>query len=271
MSDRGPKDLPVRIVTALLYGGVVLGVLLLGRTTGWAILISLAAAVALAEFYSLTREAHRLPNEVFGVVAAAAMPIGAAFYGTLGLGAVFTILVVASLLWHLAFRQVRLADTALTVFGVIYVGYTLAHLVLLRALDSGTIFVLATLASVWLNDIAAYLVGSTIGRFKLAPRVSPNKTWEGFFAGIVASVAVWAVVWVITDTGISLPWHLAIGAALGLAGVTGDLVESRIKREIGVKDSGRSLPGHGGFLDRLDALMLVSVAAYYLLVWAGAR
>ena len=87
----------------------------------------------------------------------------------------------------------------------------------------------------------------------------------------MASVAVWALVWLITDTGIGLPWHLFIGAALGLAGVAGDLVESRIKREIGVKDSGRSLPGHGGFLDRFDALMLVAVAAYYLLVWAGAR
>jgi phosphatidate cytidylyltransferase len=265
------RGLPVRVVTALLYGAVMLSALLWGRTLGWAVVIAVCAACAVAEFYALTRETHRTPNEVFGVVAAASMPIAAATHGAMGLSAVFTILVIASLLWHLFFRQFRLVDTAVTVFGVIYVGFTLSHLVLLRSMDSGTILVLATLASVWLNDTLAYFVGSCIGRRKLAPRISPNKTWEGFFAGTAASVAVWAAVYAITDTGITLGWHLTIGFVLGLAGVVGDLVESRIKREVGAKDSGTLLPGHGGFLDRFDALIMVSVAAYYLLVWAGAQ
>lgn len=271
MSGRGLGDLPVRIGSAVAYGALALGVLFYGRVLGWAGIVALAAALALAEFYALTRETKRLPNEVFGLSAAVAMPIAAATHGTLGMTAVVTVLVVASLLWHLAFRQVRLVDTAVTVFGVVYVGYTLAHLVLLRALDSGTLFVLATLLSVWLNDSLAYLVGSTIGRTRLAPRVSPNKTWEGFAAGTVASIAVWVTVWAVTDTGISLTWHIAIGSVLAVAGLIGDLAESRIKREVGAKDSGRLMPGHGGFLDRLDALMVVSVIAYYALLWAGAR
>jgi phosphatidate cytidylyltransferase len=269
--SRGLSDLPVRLATAAAYGAVVLGTLLWGRTLGWAILIALAASLALSEFYVLTRESSRMPNEVFGVIATAAMPLAAAMDGLLGLNAAFTVLVIASLIWHLAFRQVRLADTAVTLFGAVYVGYTLAHLVLLRSLDSGALFVLATLVSVWLNDILAYFVGSTLGRRRLAPRVSPNKTWEGFAAGTLASVLVWVAVFYVTDTGIAFGWHLLIGVAVGIAAVVGDLAESRIKREIGVKDSGRLLPGHGGFLDRFDALILVSVVAYYLLVWAGAR
>jgi phosphatidate cytidylyltransferase len=198
------------------------------------------------------------------------MPLAAALFGTLGLTAVFTVLVVASLLWHLAFRQVRLVDTAVTVFGAVYVGFTLAHLALMRRFDAGTILVLATLASVWLNDIAAYAVGSKWGRLRLAPRISPNKTWEGFAAGIIASIAVWVAVWYLPDSSLSLAWSAFIGLGIGLAAVAGDLFESRVKREVGAKDSGRTLPGHGGFLDRLDALMIVSVVAYYLLVWAGA-
>jgi phosphatidate cytidylyltransferase len=264
------KDLPRRIVTALLFGLITLGALLFGRELGWGLLLGVGAALALGEFYTLTRESHRLPNEVFGVVAAAAMPIAAALWGTLGLTGVFTVLVVAALMWHLAFRQVRLVDTAVTVFGAVYVGFSLAHLSLMRLLDAGTVLVLATLISVWLNDIAAYVVGSQWGRVRLAPRISPHKTWEGFAAGLIASVAVWVGVWYLPDSTLSLGWSVFIGLGIGLAAVAGDLFESRVKREVGVKDSGRSLPGHGGFLDRLDALIVVSVVAYYLLVWAGA-
>ncbi|GAB4274284.1 MAG: phosphatidate cytidylyltransferase [Coriobacteriia bacterium] len=263
------KDLPRRVVTALLFGAIMLGSLLFGRELGWALVISLGAGLALGEFYAITRRSHRLPNEVFGMAAVLAMPVATALYGEVGLNATLTVLVVASLLWHLAFRQVTLSDTAVTVFGAVFVGYTLSHLVLIRLLDAGTILTLATLVSVWVNDMAAYFVGSTVGRRKMSPRVSPNKTWEGFFAGSAASVAAWVGVYYLTDTPVGLGWHVAIGLVLALATVAGDLVESRIKREVGVKDSGRLLPGHGGFLDRFDALILASVAAYYLLVWAG--
>ena len=267
----GFRDLPTRIATATVYGAVMLGALFWGRELGWSIVIAVSAALALAEFYTLTRESHRLPNEVFGVAAAAAMPVAAALHGPIGLNAVLTVLLLVALGWHVMFRQIRIADTAVTLFGAVYVGYSLAHLVLLRALDSGTVFVLAVLASVWLGDILAYFVGSSLGRYKLAPRISPNKTWEGLLAGTLASVAVWVTVHFVTDTGITLGWYLATGVAVAAGGVAGDLAESRVKREVGVKDSGRSLPGHGGFLDRFDALIVVSVISYYLLVWAGAR
>jgi phosphatidate cytidylyltransferase len=142
--------------------------------------------------------------------------------------------------------------------------------------------VLAILLSVWAADVGAYFVGSLLGRHKLAPAISPGKSWEGFIGGILGSVVVWVVAlglpdtgvsWLegisIADTGLTLGWVVAIGVSVAVAGLFGDLVESRIKREVGAKDSGSLLPGHGGFLDRFDSLIVVSVVAYYMLVWGG--
>lgn len=267
----GLSSLLTRLGSALVVGAVMLAVVIWGRTLGLGVLLGAIAAIASAEFYTITRREHRLPNEVFGVAAAAAMPVAAALWGKLGLTATVTILVVASLVWHVAFRQVRTADTAITVFGAVYVGFLLSHLVLVRALDSGTELTLTIIISVWANDIFAYLIGSTIGRHKLAPRISPGKSWEGLAAGTLFTVAVWFGLYYVIDSPLSLSWLVFTGVGISIAAIVGDLAESRLKREAGVKDSGRLLPGHGGFLDRFDSLILVSVVAYYLLVWGGAQ
>jgi phosphatidate cytidylyltransferase len=130
---------------------------------------------------------------------------------------------------------------------------------------------LVLVGSVWLNDVAAYFVGSLTGRHKMAPHISPKKSWEGFAAGMVASVGVWALVPLLP--GAVLGWipALTTGVAVALSSVVGDLAESRMKREAGVKDSGTSLPGHGGFLDRLDSLILVCLVVYWVLWWEGIR
>jgi phosphatidate cytidylyltransferase len=197
------------------------------------------------------------------------MPLAALFFGKLGLLTVVTIFVVAALAWYVAFKQVPLADTAVTVLGVMYVAFGLTHLVLARALDAGALLVLTILFSVWAADVGAYFVGSLLGRHKLAPSTSPGKSWEGFAGGILGSVLVWAAAYQIADTGLAFAWHIGIGVAVAVAGLFGDLLESRIKREVGVKDSGTILPGHGGFLDRFDSLIIVAVVAYYLLAWGG--
>ncbi len=267
----GFSTLAVRLGTALVVGVVMLAVVIWGRALGLGILLGAVAGLASAEFYTITRREHRLPNEVFGVLAAAAMPVAAALWGRLGLTATVTVLMVASLGWHVAFRQVRTADTAVTVFGAVYVGFLLAHLVLVRTLDSGTELTLAVIVSVWANDVFAYLIGSTMGRHKLAPTISPKKSWEGLIAGTVFTIAIWMAVFFLTDPPLSLAGLALTGLAISVAAIVGDLFESRMKREAGVKDSGTLLPGHGGFLDRFDSLILVSVVAYYLLVWGGAR
>ncbi len=284
-SGRPMKDFSIRAVSAILLGTAQLVAVIWGGTLWWGVVIAAIAVMATTEFYAITRSEHRKPNEVFGLIAVATMPVLTAWYltsapraadrlavaqhGLLGLTGTLAALVVAALVWHLVFRQVTASDTAITVFGVVYVGFTLTHLVLMRELDSGTELVVATIVSVWLNDILAYAVGSPFGRHKLAPHISPQKSWEGLIAGTVGTVAVWIAVGFTTQTGLPLAWLAATGLAISAAAVLGDLAESRLKRETGVKDSGRLLPGHGGFLDRFDSMIMVSVVSFYMLVLGG--
>ncbi len=276
-----------RTLTALAIGAVFIGADLFGGVLVWAAVIALVAALCASEFYQMMRSEHHRANEVFGVVASAVMPLAAAIYatraltgtgasssselGAVGLTAVVGGLILAALVWNIAFRQVKGADTSTTVFGAVYAGFTLSHLVLIRTLDSGAELVLIALAGVWAMDVFAYLVGSAIGTHPLAPHISPKKSWEGFAAGTLGTVAAWVVGWYIVRPPLPLWWFAVTGLVAAVAAVLGDLAESRLKREVGVKDSGRLLPGHGGFLDRFDSLIVVSVVVYYMLLFGGAR
>jgi phosphatidate cytidylyltransferase len=268
------QSLLVRVVTAVVYGVALVAAIWYGPVP-LGVLMGIIAGLAAAEFYGITRREHRLPNEVVGVVAAAAMPISAALWGMTGLTYVATALLAASLVQHALVQRGRTADTALTVFGALYTGFLLAYIVLIRqfgaAGTTGLVLTFTVLLSVWANDSLAYFVGSTLGRHKMAPRISPHKSWEGFAGGMVGTLAVWTVLPLLQWKTIPLPWSLLTGLAVGLAVVVGDLAESRIKREAGVKDSGRLLPGHGGFLDRHDSLILVGLVAYWMLWWGGIR
>lgn len=265
-----PASLGRRTVTAVLYALVILAALGLG-VTATAIVLGVMAAGAAAEFYALQRRESRLPNEFIGTLAAFSMPLAAARWGLAGPVAVLTALVAASLLWHTLIMRVRTADTAETVFGAIYTGFLLSYVVSVRALDAGLALALLLIVSVWAGDVAAYLIGSLLGRHKLAPGISPKKSWEGFAAGTVATTLAWSAVAPVTVPGVPLPFAAAVGFSIALASTIGDLAESRIKREAGVKDSGRALPGHGGFLDRLDSLTLAGLVAYWVLHWGGIR
>ncbi len=267
-----------RFVTAAAYAAVVLGAIAFGRYATGVVFGVMAGAAAL-EFYAMSRREARLPNELFGVLAAGFMPMAAALWGMAGLTAIMTALVAASLVWHVVFIRVRTADTAITVFGALYTGFLIAYLVLIiEVFAAGTILAFAVVISVWANDSLAYLVGSMIGRHKMAPRISPKKSWEGFLAGLGGTLIVWVslVTWIpstlpsLPDTGLSLTWAICTGLAIGVTVVIGDLAESRMKREAGVKDAGTILPGHGGFLDRIDSLILVCLVAYWMLWWGGA-
>lgn len=153
------------------------------------------------------------------------------------------------------------------VLGIAYLGLPAAVLVRWR-LDGGFAPVLAFLLIIWAADIAAYFVGLAAGRHKLAPRVSPGKSWEGAAASVVAA----AVVGALAAATFRLPvaGGLVVGAATNVAAQLGDLFESTMKRKAGVKDSGRLLPGHGGILDRFDSVFIAAPVAYGLLrIWGG--
>ncbi|MBW6468341.1 MAG: phosphatidate cytidylyltransferase, partial [Coriobacteriia bacterium] len=268
----GPfSSLPVRIATGVLYGAVLVWVIYFGGHLLLAILMAALGALAVSELYRMTRRERRTLAELCGFVAVAAMPVVASFWGLSALFLVMTALVAASLVWHVYFVNLRIADTTLVVFGAAYIGFALAHFVLIRGLEDGVFLALAVLVGVWASDVLAYFVGSLIGSHKLAPRISPAKSWEGFVAGTLGTVGVWLALPLLVETTLTLSWRIVIGIALALAALVGDLFESRIKREVGVKDSGNLMPGHGGFLDRIDSLLLVSVIAYYLLLAGGIR
>jgi phosphatidate cytidylyltransferase len=167
-----------------------------------------------------------------------------------------------------------LADTACSVFGLLYIGLSMATIYLLSTQENGPSLLLFLFFTVWAGDIAALYIGRAFGRFKLAPTISPNKTWEGSIASIAGSILITVfLVWVSTQlVARSFDWlsypgpltHWIILAVLvNIGAQLGDLVESAIKRGAGVKDSGRLLPGHGGVLDRVDALLLAAPVLWY--------
>lgn len=167
-----------------------------------------------------------------------------------------------------------LPDTAFSVFGLIYIGLSLSTLYLISAQDNGPSLLLFLFCVVWAGDIAALYIGRTFGRRKLAPKLSPNKTWEGSLASVAGSILVaLLLVWVaarLAERSVdalsypgTLPHWIGLAVLLNIAAQLGDLVESAIKRGAGVKDSGRLLPGHGGILDRIDALLLAAPVLWY--------
>jgi len=274
-----PRRLLTRILTSIAYAAAIIFCIWFNHLPNLkatdplilGILIAVFAGFASSEFYAMERREARLPNETFGIAAAAIMPIAAAYWGLGGLSATVTALIGASLVWHVVFVRVRTTDTATTVFGAVYTGFLLAYLVLVvRDFVFGRELALALVFGVWANDSLAYLVGSQFGRHKMMPRISPKKSWEGFIAGAAGTLIVWVALAVFFPwVGVSIPLSIAIGVLVGGTVVIGDLFESRMKREAGVKDSGTALPGHGGFLDRLDSLILVSLIAYWALWWGG--
>lgn len=167
-----------------------------------------------------------------------------------------------------------LPDTAFSVFGLIYIGLSLSTLYLLSAEDNGPSLLLFLLLVVWSGDIAALYIGRAFGRFSMAPAISPNKTWEGAIASVAGSVLIGVLlVWLaaaltthaveyLSYPGGYVHW-IWLAVLLNVAAQLGDLVESAIKRGAGVKDSGRILPGHGGVLDRIDALLLAAPVLWY--------
>jgi phosphatidate cytidylyltransferase len=167
-----------------------------------------------------------------------------------------------------------LPDTAYAVFGLIYIGFSMSTIPLLSAQENGPSLLLFLLLVVWSGDIAALYIGRAWGRFKLYPRLSPNKTWEGSIASVFGSIVITLVLIrvasVLTAHGINslyfpgpaMHW-VSLSVLLNIGAQAGDLVESALKRGAGVKDSGHLLPGHGGMLDRVDALLLAAPLLWY--------
>jgi phosphatidate cytidylyltransferase len=265
-----------RLLTAAV--GVPLALAAIFRLPGWAFFLVTAALLTGAawEFSRLARPAA--PRAPWGAVpilvpvAAAGLALGLRNgarvdgFHALGLGALAAIGVgVIVLAARTPIEQALPALGGLS-FAVPYFAVPIAALYRLQQHDPWVLFLL--LAIVWLGDTAAYYVGTTWGRHRLAPVVSPKKSWEGAVAGLGVSLVA-TVIWGAWRLGEIGPELIAIGLVTAVASQLGDLVESLVKRSAGVKDSGDLLPGHGGLLDRMDAMLFAAPVLLLMLRWLG--
>lgn len=259
-----------RAVVGVGYAVLVLVCLLMGRWATTALLCVFAWQCC-NEFYKMMRMAGRMPNELIGLAAAVAFPI-AANISYLYSGVVVFLLAIATGVWYVLTPRANISDVALTVFGPMYTSLLFTSILKFRAVDPGVmggILTFAVMASIWVNDSFAYIFGSRFGRTKLAPKISPNKSLEGFFGGMLGSVLVWVLISLLGLMPVPVPMAILTGIVLGIFGVIGDLFESRIKRSVGVKDSGNIMPGHGGLLDRHDSMLFGVMAAAFVLKVGG--
>ena len=268
-----------RTTSGLLIGALLIGVLFWVPPTGLLFILLAVAALACYEFFKLLPAANIPRYPWIGTLCGLLFLIGVWFHLTQPATVPATIepamlfVLVATILVR-QFPQKNntrpLETMAGTIMGVLYAPFLLSFFprLLLTWGDAGgrwIIFYLVVIVK--LSDVGAYFVGSSMGRHKLVPRISPAKTWEGFFGGLVFSVAASLIWWKVADGRIgalALPWFhaLALGLLLALMGVLGDLAESILKRAANVKDSASYIRGMGGVLDVLDSLLLTAPTIY---------
>lgn len=259
-SDLGARVLAA--IPAIVFACVILGY---GGVV-WALGVAFLGIVCLAELYRMMGRVH--PANVAGFAGVVAMTLAAHWGGPFQVLLVLVCSVPVTFLLTLARprREHAAWATAVVLFGILWIGMGVGHAVLLRELPHGGSLVLAVLIGTFIGDTAAYLGGRAFGRIPLAPTISPNKTLEGLACGVVGgTLALWLFL-VGYEDWISGPDALVIGGAVALAAPIGDLFESMVKRDLGVKDTGRLFGAHGGALDRLDAALFAVVTAYYVSV-----
>lgn len=258
------------LVAATTVGVALVAILALALLLPPVALSVLIGALLVAAFVELGRVLGDLarPIHVDVLVVTTVVLLGATqLLGARGQAIGLTVLVAAALLRSLADRARTdvVGTVARTVLLGAWLGGLASYALLIRSLDGAVVLLVAVLGATAAGDIGAYAFGSWLGRRPIAPSVSPNKTWEGFVGGLIAAATLAAVVLPLDGTS-SVVRGAVIGVAVGIAGFLGDLVASMVKRDLGVKDLGRLLPGHGGVLDRVDGLLLALPVGYALLV-----
>jgi phosphatidate cytidylyltransferase len=265
-------DITTRVITGLVLAAVGLVAFALGRPAT-AVLVTLIVGVAALELFDGLRRAGFQPATLIGLLGSLAM-VGIAYnYGERAFPLVGVIVLGFTLFWYLAkvVHARPMVNAAVTLFGYTYVGVLGGFAGLLLAYRDGIGMIIGLVLCAVAYDLVGYVVGSRMGRRALAPDVSPNKTVEGLVGGMVASVFMGAIIsqlfglhpWDAFSNGLLLGLLVAIFAPLG------DLCESMLKRDLGLKDFGALLPGHGGVLDRFDAMLFCLPAVYYLVVARG--
>jgi len=256
------STLSQRLLVAILLVPPGVGLIVLG---GWAfgLFVSLVLAVAAWEYWRLFRAGGYRPSAfllVGGTLALSLTRVAWEFVPAEALLAAAVMLAMAvEVFAYPKSEKTAAVDFNINLGGLLYLGWLGSYLISLRALPDGQWWFLVVMPTIWLCDAGAYLVGSRIGRHRLAPLISPKKSWEGYLAGIVTGM--------LGAAGLTVEKALWVAAVVATLSPLGDLGESLLKRGFGVKDSSHILPGHGGVLDRIDSWLWAAPLGYYLILW----
>jgi phosphatidate cytidylyltransferase len=264
-------DLPTRVITCAVLAAVALLAFVIGRA-GTAVLITVIVAAAACELFEAFRRAGFQPATLLGLLGSLSL-VGIAYnHGERAFPLVTAVVIGFTLFWYLAkvVNARPMVNAAVTIFGFAYVGILGGFAGLLLVYPDGVGMIIGLALCAVSYDVAGYFVGSRMGHRPLMPDVSPNKTVEGLLGGMAAAVLMGAIIGVVTIQ----PWDsigdgLLLGLVVAVFAPLGDLVESMLKRDLGVKDFGTLLPGHGGVLDRFDAMLFCLPGVYYLVVALG--
>lgn len=267
------KNLIKRALTGIIFVAILVGAICY-HPVSFLVIFSLITGLTLWEFYGLVKhyEEVSVKRAISSLGGAYLFAATFAYTNQLAGGVVFLpylLFLIYTFVAELYYKAPNpINNWAFTFFAQLYCAGTFSMLNFIAAAPDASgyatyspLFIMAIFIFIWLDDTGAYLVGSLIGKRKLFERISPKKSWEGFFGGLVAALAAsQALAWYAPE----ISWYnwLGLSATVVLFGTWGDLIESLLKRTLGVKDSGNVLPGHGGMLDRFDSLMLAAPAAY---------
>lgn len=278
-ASKGPSELKRRIITAAIMIPLVAAMVWFDQPIPWFTLLAAGwGAGAVHEFYGIVKHSRGLsPLTYFGMLWVVLFIVSHyldQIPNPVNLNPRYLLLTIAIivpliiLLWRRG-KDNAFANWAWTVAGILYIGWLLSFYVELRSLTDGRGWVFLAILTTFASDTSAYFTGRAIGRHKLAPYISPKKTWEGAAGGVLGAI----VASVVLSFLLSLPllWWGAIvaGILISVIGQLGDLVKSLFKRNMAIKDSGNVLPGHGGLIDRMDSLAFAGVLVYYFVVFAG--
>ena len=255
----GPSNLKLRIISAVILGVITLGLTVLGGFAFRLFAVALAALV----FHEWTGMRPAEERMHAGVSWGALAVFLLALLAGVAASAAFAILIICALI-ALVHGGIS-GDGRWSAYGIAYAGTPAVALAHLRGDDTaGLVAILFLYAVVWATDILAYFVGRAVGGPKLAPAISPGKTWSGGIGGAIGGVVAGGAVMLLSGAALSFGGALVLAFVLSLASQAGDLFESMVKRRSGVKDSGSLIPGHGGVMDRVDGLVAAAVLLYLL-------
>jgi len=261
-----------RVITGIILFGMLLIILWAEGTIHWfAIAASVLAMLGVWELYSMVSASGKgRPAVWLGMLLTMLFIFQPVFPFENDMGVLLTASVVLPLLWVMLrrIRENACSSWAFTLAGIIYIGWLAGRYVALMEIEpQGRDWVILALFCTFACDTAAFFVGRALGHHRMAPGISPNKTWEGAAGGLAGAIVIGLLVAWILKLPLAVWQAIALSAVISLFAQTGDLVESLFKRNMGAKDSGQALPGHGGVLDRIDGVVFAGLVVYYYVIW----